>query len=130
MHCAVNDLGCKHIITSPIEHSAVIKTAQKMADSEKVKLSLVDLNEDGIIDLNHLESLLASNEKSYVSLMHGNNEIGNLLPLKPVSELCHKYGAIFHSDTVQTMGHYVFDVQSTPIHFLNASDSFSECFCP
>lgn len=121
MHSAINDLGCKHIITSPIEHSAVIKTAQKMADLGLIKLSLVQLNDEGVVDLDSLENLLASNEKSYVSLMHGNNEIGNLLPLKTVSDLCHKYGAIFHSDTVQTMGHYAFDVQATPVHFLNAS---------
>jgi len=121
MHCAVNDLGCVQIITSAIEHSAVIKTAQKLADLGLVKLSLVRLDENGAVDLEDLEKLLSNGEKSFVSLMHGNNEIGNLLPLKKVSALCEKYDAIFHSDTVQTMGHYRFDVQATPIHFLNAS---------
>lgn len=121
MHIAVQDLGCTHIITSAIEHSAVIKTAQKMADSGKAALSLVQLDDKGNVDLEHLEVLLASNPRTYVTLMHGNNEIGNLLPLKEVSELCQKYNAIFHSDTVQTMGHYAFDLQALKIHFLNAS---------
>lgn len=121
MHSAVNDLGCIQIITSPIEHSAVIKTAQKMADLGLAKLSLVRLDNKGSVDLADLERLLNTGEKTFVSLMHGNNEIGNLLPLKEVSELCEKYDAVFHSDTVQTMGHYRFDVQTTQIHFLNAS---------
>jgi cysteine desulfurase len=121
MHIALNDLGCKHIITSPIEHSAVLKTAQKLNDEGKARLSFVQLDGKGNVDLKHLEVLLATNEKSYVTLMHGNNEIGNLLPLKEVADLCNKYGAIFHSDTVQTMGHYSFDLQNLNIHFLNAS---------
>ncbi|HEY8403610.1 MAG TPA: cysteine desulfurase family protein [Flavobacteriales bacterium] len=121
MHSSVKDLGCKHIITSPIEHSAVIKTAHTMEEQGLAKLSLVRLNQDGSVNLEHLEELLANNEKSYVSLMHGNNEIGNLLPLEKVSALCKQYGAIFHSDTVQTMGHYKFDLQAVPVDFLNAS---------
>ncbi|MFM9005957.1 MAG: cysteine desulfurase family protein, partial [Flavobacteriales bacterium] len=86
-----------------------------------IKLSLVNLDSKGQVDLHHLETLLASNEKSFVTLMHGNNEIANLLPITEVSALCEKYHAIFHSDTVQTMGHYAFDLSSLPIHFLNAS---------
>lgn len=121
MHSSVKDLGCKHIITSPIEHSAVIKTAHTMEEQGLAKLSLVRLNQDGSVNLEHLEELLANNVKSYVSLMHGNNEIGNLLPLEKVSALCKQYGAIFHSDTVQTMGHYKFDLQAVPVDFLNAS---------
>jgi len=121
MHAAIHDLGCKHIITSAIEHSAVIKTAEVMSKQHGLKLSLVKLHSNGDVDLSDLENLLASNEKSFVTLMHGNNEIANLLPLKTVSELCEKYGAILHSDTVQTMGHYPFDLQNLNIHFLNAS---------
>jgi cysteine desulfurase len=121
MHAALRDLGCVHIITSAIEHSAVIKTAELLASQGKAKLSLVKLTANGHIDLAHLESLLAENGKSFVSLMHGNNEIANLLPLQTVGELCQKYGAIFHSDTVQTMGHYRFDLQKLPIHFINAA---------
>lgn len=121
MHAAIHDLGCKHIITSAIEHSAVIKTAEVMSKQHGLKLSLVKLHSNGDVDLSDLENLLASNEKSFVTLMHGNNEIANLLPLKTVSELCEKHGAILHSDTVQTMGHYPFDLQNLNIHFLNAS---------
>jgi len=121
MHAAIHDLGCKHIITSSIEHSAVIKTAEIMSKQFGLKLSLVKLKDNGDIDLGHLESLLAENDKSFVSLMHGNNEIANLLPLKEVSLLCEKYNAILHSDTVQTMGHYSFDLRDLNIHFLNAS---------
>ncbi len=121
MYSAINDLGCKHIITSLIEHSAVIKTAQMWADKGLVKLSIVNLLPNGHIDLAHLEELLSSNEKSFVTLMHGNNEIANLLPLTQVGELCKKYDAIFHSDTVQTMGHYRFDLKNTHIHFINAA---------
>ena len=121
MHSAVHDQGCKHIITSLIEHSAVIKTAQAYADKGLAKLSIVNLLPNGHIDLAHLEQLLASNEKSFVTLMHGNNEIANLLPLDKVGELCALYGAIFHSDTVQTMGHYKFDLNALKVHFINAA---------
>jgi cysteine desulfurase len=121
MHAAIHDLGCKHIITSAIEHSAVIKTAEVMSKQHGLKLSLVKLSSNGDVDLEDLENLLANNDKSFVTLMHGNNEIANLLPLKTVGEICDKHGAILHSDTVQTMGHYAFDLQNLPIHFLNAS---------
>ena len=121
MHAAIHDLGCKHIITSAIEHSAVIKTAQIMSNEFGLKLSLVKLDSAGNVDLQDLEQLLAANDRSFVTLMHGNNEIANLLPLKQVSVLCEKYDAILHSDTVQTMGHYPFDLQDLHIHFINAS---------
>lgn len=121
MHAACFDLGCKQIITSPIEHSAVLKCAEALCADGKIKLSLVKLDHKGNVDLAHLEQLLSSGDKSYVTLMHGNNEIGNLLPIEEVGHLCQKYGAIFHSDTVQTMGHYRFDLQKLPVHFINAS---------
>lgn len=121
MHAAVHDLGCKHIITSAIEHSAVIKTAELVSKHHGIPLSLVQLDKRGNVDLKHLESLLAGNDKAFVTLMHGNNEIANLLPIDEVAVLCEKYGAIFHSDTVQTMGHYSFNLAQLPIHFLNAS---------
>jgi cysteine desulfurase len=121
MQIALNDLGCRHIITSAIEHSAVIKTAQKFSEAGRARLSLVNLDSRGNVDLGHLEVLLATQTNSYVTLMHGNNEIGNLLPLKEVSDLCKKYNACFHSDTVQTMGHYQFDLSSLNMHFINAS---------
>ena len=121
MNAAIYDLGCTHIITSAIEHSAVIKTAQLMADRKLAKLSLVNLDEHGIVDLQHLETLLQEGEKCFVSLMHGNNEIANLLPLQAVADMCNRYQAVFHSDTVQTMGHYAFDLAKLDMQFINAS---------
>ncbi len=121
MHAAVRDLGCEHIITTPIEHSAIVKTAELLDQQGKAKLHYVHLKDNGDVDLVHLEELLNAHPKSYVTLMHGNNEIANLLPLQEVAEMCQKYHAIFHSDTVQTMGHYAFDLQQTPVMMLNAA---------
>ncbi len=119
--CSVRDLGIKHAITSRIEHHAVLHTLQELEQEGKIKLSFVDLDELGHVKLNHLEKLLKSNERSLVSLMHANNEIGNLLPLEKVSELCQKYNAVFHSDTVQTMGHYSLNLKKTHIDFLTCA---------
>ena len=115
---SIEKYDIKHAITSPLEHHAVIHTLEYLAKAGKIKLSLVDLDEKGHVDLNHLEELLRDNTKSLVSLMHGNNEIGNLLDLNVVGQLCEDYGAIFHSDTVQTMGHYRHDLQQMKIDFL------------
>lgn len=119
---SIRDLGCKHIITSPIEHHATLHTVEHLAHAGHATLSFVQLTDKGHIDLNHLEELLAgSKERSLVTLMHANNEIGNLLKIKAVGELCQKYDAIFHSDTVQTVGHYPFDLKNLYIHFLNGA---------
>ncbi len=119
---AIRDLGCKHIITSPIEHHATLHTAEHMAHTGQATLSYVRLTDKGHIDLSHLEELLAnSKERSVVTLMHANNEIGNLLKIKAVGELCKKYDAIFHSDTVQTVGHYPFNLKDIYIHFINGA---------
>ena len=121
IRCSIEDLKLTHAITSPIEHHAVLHTLEALADSGRIKLSMVKLLPGGHIDLQHLEELLAANPRSLVSLMHANNEIGNLLPIKKVSELCKKYDAIFHSDTVQTIGHYNMDLKSLHIHFVNGA---------
>src|SRR5688572_24376083 len=121
IRCTVRDLGIKHAVSSPIEHHAVLHTLQEMEKEGKIKLSLVKVDGKGRIDLANLEELLASNDRSLVSLMHANNELGNLLPIKKVSELCQKYSAIFHTDTVQTMGHYAFNVQEVPVDFLTCA---------
>jgi len=122
LRCAVRDCGVKHIITSTIEHHAVGHTAEMLVKKGLVKVSYVDLDEKGHVDLTHLESLLASNPNTLVSLMHANNEIGNLLPLERVSELCAQYNALFHSDTVQTMAHYPYDMQALDkVHFVACS---------
>jgi cysteine desulfurase len=121
MHAAVRDMGCQHIITTPIEHSAIVKTAELLDQQGQAKLHFVKLTENGSVDLKHLEDLLQTHANCYVTLMHGNNEIANLLPLQDVAEMCKKYNALFHSDTVQTMGHYAFDLQQTPVMMLNAA---------
>lgn len=118
---SVEDLGIKHVITSSIEHHAVGHTLEHLEQQGKIKLSLVNLKENGDVDLTHLEELLSSNSRSLVSLMHANNEIGNLLPLAQVGEICKKYDAIFHSDTVQTMGHYKHDLQQLNVHFITCA---------
>lgn len=121
IYSSICDLGVKHIITSSIEHHAVGHTCEYFASHYNIKLSLVNLDEKGHVDLNHLEELLQSGEKTLVSLMHGNNEVGNILPLVKVGEMCRKYGAYFHSDTVQTMGHYRFDLQTIPVDFITCA---------
>ena len=121
IRCAINDLGIKHAITSRIEHHAVLHTLEALEKSGTIKLSFVKLTENGHVDLDSLEELLKTNERSFISLMHANNEIGNLIDLVKVGELCKQYNAIFHSDTVQTMAHYTFDLQKTPIDFVTCS---------
>ncbi|MFT5603033.1 MAG: cysteine desulfurase [Flavobacteriales bacterium] len=119
LHCAVNDLGVTRIITSTIEHHAVGHTAERIVENNsKIKVEYVQLDSIGRINLEHLEELLKKQIPTLVSLMHGNNEIGNLLPLKKVSQICKQYGAFFHSDTVQTMGHYEFDLHDLAIDFV------------
>jgi cysteine desulfurase len=122
IHAAVRDLGCKHIITSEIEHHAVTHTVEHLQKIGLVKLSFVKLLSDGHIDLENLEELLAGHtEKTLVSLMHANNEIGNMLDMHAVGQLCAKYNAIFHSDTVQTVGHFPVDLAQTPVHFITGA---------
>lgn len=121
IQCSVRDLGIKHAVTSRIEHHAVLHTLEELEKGGKIKLSFVDLDEKGRVNLNHLDELLNTKMPSFVSLMHANNELGNLLPLKKAGDICKKYNAIFHSDTVQTMGHYAFDLQDLNVHFITAA---------
>lgn len=118
---SINSLGIKHAITSRIEHHAVEHTLQVLEKQGKIKLSWVNVDSKGNVDLNHLEELLKNNERSLVSLMHANNEIGTLLPLEKVGEICEKYNAVFHSDTVQTMGHFPMDLQKIKVHFITCA---------
>jgi len=121
--CAsIKDLGCRHIITSPIEHHATLHTVENMFHQGEAALSFVKLLSNGHIDMEDLERLLASShEKCLVTLMHANNEIGNMIDLHAVGNLCKMYGAIFHSDTVQTVGHFPFDLRNTPVHFITGA---------
>lgn len=125
---AVRDLGCTHIITSPLEHHATLHTVEHLHKRGEASLSFVNLLPNGHIDLEDLEHKLAAasdakdfSGKTVVTLMHANNEIGNILDIHAVGELCKLYGAIFHSDTVQTVGHFPFDLRNTPVHFITGA---------
>ncbi len=122
IQASIRDLGCRHIITSPVEHHAVSHTVQHLDNLDVVKVSYVKLLPNGHVDLEDLERLLAaSEEKTLVTLMHANNEIGNILDINAVGELCKLYNAIFHSDTVQTVGHFPFNLRNTPVHFITGA---------
>lgn len=112
---AVVTYDIKHIISSPVEHHAVIHTVEHLAKKSAVKLHMVNLDEKGHVDLAHLEELVAKHPGSLVSLMHANNEIGNLLDLKYAGDLCASHQAFLHSDTVQAMGHYKHDMRTLQV---------------
>ncbi|MBK7692699.1 MAG: cysteine desulfurase [Bacteroidetes bacterium] len=122
IQCAVRDLGCTHIITSAIEHHATLHTVQFLASQQKCKVSYVKLTHNGFVDMVDFERILtSSSEKCLVTLMHANNEIGNLSDIEYIGALCKKYGALFHTDAVQTVGHFPIDLQKINAHFLSAS---------
>ncbi|MEP7262842.1 MAG: cysteine desulfurase family protein [Bacteroidota bacterium] len=121
IRCTIHDMAIRHAITSPIEHHAVIHTLEDLAARGEIKLSLVKLDSNGNVDLNDLERLLKENERSFVSLMHANNEIGTLLPLQECGAICRKYDAIFHCDTVQTMGHFIHDMSTLQVDFITCA---------
>lgn len=119
---AVQDLGVKQLITSPIEHHCVLHSATRVQQDYHTKLSFVHILPDGRPDLDHLKSLLAAQTgPTLVSLMHANNELGSLLDLPAVGKLCQEYAAYFHSDSVQTMAHNSIQVKSHHVHFLTSS---------
>jgi cysteine desulfurase len=122
LHAAIENLGCTHIISSPIEHHATLHTVQHLAKKENVQLSFVQILPNGHIDTAHLETLLNSHpNKAIVSIMHANNEIGNMIDLFEIGAICKKYNAYFHSDTVQTVGHFAFDLSNTPVDFITGA---------
>jgi cysteine desulfurase len=121
LRSAVRDLNCERIITSAAEHSAVIKTAESLVRSEGIVLELVQHLPDGSVDLEHLTRLLSEGPKTLVSLMHANNEVAVLQDLDRIGSLCRAHGALFHSDTVQTMAHYAFDLSKLPVDFITCS---------
>lgn len=121
LFCSVRDLGIKRIITTPIEHHAVGHPVEFMAERGEIDASYLSVNEHGDIDLGELENLLKEGPKTLVSLMFANNEIGNFNPVKEIGDLCKQYGALFHSDTVQAMGHLPINVVDTQYDFLTCS---------
>lgn len=122
LNSAVRDLGVKRIISSKIEHHAVLHSIDELQEFYDISADYVNLDENGFVDMNHLEELLkSSDEKTLVSLMHVNNEVGNILDLKATADLCKKYGALFHSDTVQSIGHFELDFEKIPVDFTAVS---------
>lgn len=120
LKCSVRDLGVTRIISSPIEHHCVTHTLESIGKFYGTEIVLLNVDAQGRVDLNELESLLKDNsKKTLVSLMHANNEIGTLNDISRISKLCQEYNALFHTDTVQTVGHFAIDVQETPISFLS-----------
>lgn len=122
LNSAVRDMGIKRIITSKIEHHAVLKTIETLVKQNDITIDYVDFTTDGDISLESLEKLLQANSnKTLVSLMHINNEIGTILDISEVGSLCHTYGAYFHTDTVQSVGHYPINFKESKVHFATAS---------
>ncbi|KRD58321.1 cysteine desulfurase [Flavobacterium sp. Root935] len=121
LRSAVEDLKVERIITSKIEHHAVLYTVLALQEEYNIQVDYVKVNADGSLDLTHLSNLLSDEKKTLVSLMHVNNETGTILDLERVSLICRQYNALFHSDTVQSVGKTEIDLQKTPIDFILAS---------
>ena len=122
LNAAINDLGCKHIISSPIEHHATLHTVTHLAKLHNLKLSFVQILPNGHVDMDHLATLLAgSTEKTIVTIMHANNEIGNMIDMAAIGQLCRQSHAYFHSDTVQTVGHFPFELSQVPVDFITGA---------
>jgi cysteine desulfurase len=118
---SIRTLGLKHAITSPLEHHAVLHPLQALEKKGEIELHYLKHDDRGVLDLAHLEELLATQSRTFVSIMHANNEIGNLNDIVAIGDICARHDAIFHTDTVQTMGHYRHDVQQLKNHFLVGS---------
>ncbi|MFD0764135.1 cysteine desulfurase family protein [Mucilaginibacter lutimaris] len=118
IRCGIVDHKLTHAITTKLEHHAVVHTLQAMEKAGVIKLSYADVDNKGNVDYDHLETLLKNNERSFVSLMHANNELGTLTDIERVGELCDAYSALYHSDTVQTVGHYKHDLSKLKLHFM------------
>ena len=118
---SIKTFGIKHAISSKIEHHAVEHTLEILHKQGTIDLRYVNHDENGHVDLNHLQELLRQFPNSLVSLMHANNEIGNLLNIKQVGEMCEEVNAYFHSDTVQTMGHYIHDMRTLKVSGMTAA---------
>ena len=119
--CGIDDHKITHAITSKLSHHAVLYPLEDLAAEGKIKLSYIDIDENGVVSLSHLKQLLANNPRTFVSIMHANNEIGTIQDIKAIGDICKEYNAIFHSDTVQTIAHFPFNMQELNIDFMAAS---------
>jgi cysteine desulfurase len=118
INSTIDTLDLKHVISSPLEHHAVLHTLEHLEKIGKIKLSLLEVDEKGNLNVEQLEDLLKNNSRSLVSLMHANNEIGNLYDIEQIGELVKAYQGIFHCDTVQTVGYYTHDLQTLKTDFI------------
>lgn len=116
--CGIESHGISHAITSPLEHHAVLHPLEELEKRGQIQLSFVEVDEHGRLDMDHLRTLLENNPQSFVSIMHANNEIGNINDIDAIGQLCKEHSAFFHSDTVQTVGHYEHNLSGT---FVNAT---------
>lgn len=114
--CAIESHKIAHAITSPLEHHAVLHPLEECEKRGQIRLSFVEVDNQGRINMDHLKQLLESNPKSLVSIMHANNEIGNINDIDSIGRLCQEFDAFYHSDTVQTVGHYIHDLSGTPVN--------------
>ncbi|RPG81750.1 MAG: cysteine desulfurase [Crocinitomicaceae bacterium TMED114] len=121
LHAAVEQLGCQRILTCATEHKAVLATAELMAAKEGISMDLIPLLDNGKVDLKVLEDWLSDGVPTLVSVMHGNNEVGVLQDIEAIGQCCRRHGALFHTDTVQTMGHYRMNLGDLPIDFAACS---------
>ncbi|MBD1398576.1 cysteine desulfurase [Pontibacter sp. JH31] len=119
--CTCRSLGIKHAVTTKLEHHAVLHTMEVLEKNGDMQVSYLRHDERGNLDLEHLEEILANQPRTIVSIMHANNEMGTLNDIEKIGEICRKYDAVFHSDTVQTMGHYKHDVQKLGANFIIGS---------
>ena len=121
IRCGILDNNITHAITSSISHKAVIYPLEELKEKNHISLDYIKLDLNGSVDLNHLEILLKNNDRTFVSIMHANNEIGTIQPIVEIGEICKKYNAVFHCDTVQTMAHYPIDLQNLNVDFITGS---------
>ena len=121
IRCGILDNNITHAITSSISHKAVIYPLVELKDKNHISLDYIKLDLNGRVDLNHLDTLLKNNDRTFVSIMHANNEIGTIQPIVEIGEICKKYNAVFHCDTVQTMAQYPIDLQNLNVDFITGS---------
>lgn len=122
LKCAVRDLGVKHIISAPTEHHCILHTLDALQRDAEVEVSYLTVNEQGNVSEKELHQLLAnSSEKTLVSLMYANNEVGTLHNFEQMAKICQEHKVYFHSDTVQAIGHFPINVSETPVNFLAGS---------
>jgi cysteine desulfurase len=121
LRSAIIQFGIRHVISSPIEHHAVIHTLESLQQAGSIALHLVSLDHKGHIDYQHLDSLLLQYPDALVSLMHANNEIGNITDIDRVGSMCSDHRSLFHSDAVQSVGYFPFNLTASPVHAIAAS---------